>query len=56
MYAGSSHRGLHGAVLSASGAYAFARLRWQGRDVVFGVLLTALMVPSVFTLLPNFVL
>ncbi|MET9229220.1 carbohydrate ABC transporter permease [Lentzea sp. NPDC003310] len=42
--------------LSALAAYAFARLRWKGRDVVFGVLLTALMVPSVFTLLPNFVL
>ena len=43
-------------VFSALAAYAFARLRWKGRDVVFGVLLTALMVPSVFTLLPNFVL
>jgi len=43
-------------VFSALAAYAFARLRWRGRDVVFGVLLTALMVPSVFTLLPNFVL
>jgi ABC-type glycerol-3-phosphate transport system permease component len=43
-------------VLSALAAYAFARLRWKGRDVVFGILLTALMVPSVFTLLPNFVL
>ncbi|MFJ8961682.1 carbohydrate ABC transporter permease [Lentzea sp. NPDC102401] len=43
-------------VFSALAAYAFARLHWKGRDVVFGVLLTALMVPSVFTLLPNFVL
>ncbi|MET9632531.1 carbohydrate ABC transporter permease [Lentzea sp. NPDC006480] len=43
-------------VFSALAAYAFARLRWKGRDLVFGVLLTALMVPSVFTLLPNFVL
>jgi ABC-type glycerol-3-phosphate transport system permease component len=42
--------------LSALAAYAFARLRWRGREVVFGVLLSALMVPSVFTLLPNFVL
>ncbi|MFD4677029.1 carbohydrate ABC transporter permease [Lentzea sp. NPDC058450] len=42
--------------LSALAAYAFARLRWKGRDFVFGLLLTALMVPSVFTLLPNFVL
>jgi len=43
-------------VFSALAAYAFARLRWKGRELVFGVLLTALMVPSVFTLLPNFVL
>jgi multiple sugar transport system permease protein len=41
---------------SATAAYAFARLRWRGRNVVFGVLLGALMVPSVFTMLPNFVL
>ncbi|GGM72610.1 sugar ABC transporter permease [Lentzea pudingi] len=43
-------------VFSALAAYAFARLQWKGRELVFGVLLTALMVPSVFTLLPNFVL
>lgn len=37
-------------------AYAFARLRWPGRNVVFFVFLTALMVPPIFTALPNFVL
>ncbi|MFI6428099.1 carbohydrate ABC transporter permease [Promicromonospora sp. NPDC050880] len=37
-------------------AYAFARLHWKGRDLVFSVLLTALMVPGILTLLPNFVL
>jgi len=37
-------------------AYAFARLQWRGRDLVFSVLLTALMVPGILTLLPNFVL
>jgi ABC-type glycerol-3-phosphate transport system permease component len=41
---------------SAAGAYAFARLHWRGRDVVFSVLLCALMIPTVFTMLPNFVL
>ena len=41
---------------SAIAAYAFARLRWKGRNVVFSLLLTALMVPQVLTLLPNFVL
>ena len=41
---------------SSAAAYAFARLRWRGRNAVFGLLLCALMVPSVFTMLPNFVL
>ena len=37
-------------------AYAFARLRWPGRDMVFGLFLAALMVPPIFTALPNFML
>jgi ABC-type glycerol-3-phosphate transport system permease component len=37
-------------------AYAFARLRWPGRDLVFSLFLGALMVPGIMTLLPNFVL
>jgi multiple sugar transport system permease protein len=40
----------------ALAAYAFARLRWPGRDAVFFVVLTALMVPPIFTQLPNFLL
>jgi multiple sugar transport system permease protein len=43
-------------LLSATAAYAFSRLHWRGRDLVFNILISALMVPSVFTLLPNFVL
>lgn len=41
---------------SAMAAYAFARLRWRGREKVFGLFLAGLMVPTIFTLLPNFVL
>ncbi|MEV8373354.1 carbohydrate ABC transporter permease [Kribbella sp. NPDC056861] len=41
---------------SAMAAYAFARLRWPGRDQVFALFLAALMVPPIFTTLPNFVL
>jgi multiple sugar transport system permease protein len=37
-------------------AYAFARLRWPGRNVVFGIFLGALLVPPIFTSLPNFIL
>jgi multiple sugar transport system permease protein len=43
-------------LFSAMAAYAFARLRWPGRNAVFFLFLTALMVPPIFTMLPNFVL
>lgn len=38
----------------ALAAYAFARLQWPGRDKVFALFLTALLVPPIFTALPNF--
>ncbi|MFC9536781.1 carbohydrate ABC transporter permease [Streptomyces sp. NPDC056975] len=41
---------------SAFAAYAFARLQWRGRNVVFSILLSGLMVPGILMLLPNFVL
>lgn len=41
---------------SSMAAYAFALLRWPGREAVFGVFLFALMIPGIFTTLPNFVL
>src|SRR3954464_4078889 len=37
-------------------AYAFARLKFPGRDKIFFLYLTAMMIPPVFTLIPNFVL
>jgi ABC-type glycerol-3-phosphate transport system permease component len=40
---------------SSLAAYAFARLRWKGRDLVFSVFLAALLIPGIYTLLPNFV-
>ncbi|WP_426512917.1 carbohydrate ABC transporter permease [Dactylosporangium sp. McL0621] len=40
----------------AMAGYAFARLRFPGRDLLFGVMVAALMVPPIFTLLPNFTL
>ncbi|HTJ36937.1 MAG TPA: carbohydrate ABC transporter permease [Dactylosporangium sp.] len=40
----------------ALAGYAFARLRFPGRDLVFGIMVAALMVPPIFTLLPNFTL
>jgi len=41
---------------SAMAAYAFARLHWRHREKVFAFFLAGLMIPTVFTLLPNFVL
>ena len=37
-------------------AYAFARLRFPGRGVVFGLFVASMMVPGVVTFIPNFVL
>jgi len=46
-----------GQVLTASmGAYAFARLRFPGRDKLFLVYLATMMIPSQVTLVPSFVL
>jgi multiple sugar transport system permease protein len=43
-------------VTSTLAAYAFARLRFPGRDVIFVILLAALMVPQQVTVIPTFVL
>ncbi len=40
----------------AMAAYAFARLRFPGRDKLFFLFLTAMMIPPIFTLIPNFIL
>lgn len=36
-------------------AYAFSRLQWRGRDLVFNIFFTALMIPGIVLLLPNYV-
>jgi len=41
---------------SALAAYAFARLRWPGREKVFSVFLATMMIPGIFTALPNFLM
>ena len=46
-----------GAVLSSSlVAFAFARLRWPGRDKVFLLVLATMMVPTYSTIVPRFIL
>jgi multiple sugar transport system permease protein len=48
---------LLGALFSCSiVAYAFARLRWPGRDVWFLVVLATLMLPEQVTMIPRFIL
>lgn len=48
---------LVGTLLSCSlAAYAFARLRWPGRDFFFLVLLATLMVPAEVTMVPRFLI
>jgi multiple sugar transport system permease protein len=37
-------------------AYSFSRLRWRGRDTLFSLVLATMMLPSVVTLIPQFVL
>lgn len=44
------------AVASAAVAFSFARLRWPGRDLFFGLLLASMMLPEVVTLVPKFIL
>ncbi|HEV8636424.1 MAG TPA: carbohydrate ABC transporter permease [Chloroflexota bacterium] len=46
-----------GAVLSSTlTGYAFARLRYPGRDLFFTVCLSTMMLPSIVTLIPSFIL
>ena len=41
-------------ISSAMVAYSFARLRWPGRDLFFGMLLGTMMLPEIITLIPMF--
>jgi len=44
-----------GTVISSSlVAYSFARIKWPGRDLLFGVLLATMMLPGQVTLIPVF--
>lgn len=42
-------------LFSSMGAYAFARLRFPGRDTLFLLFLATMMVPSAVTLIPSFI-
>ncbi len=39
---------------SVLAAYAFARIKFPGRDIIFGVLLSTMMIPAMVLIIPNF--
>jgi multiple sugar transport system permease protein len=46
-----------GSLLSSSlVAYSFARLRWPGRDWLFSIVLSTMMLPGIVTMIPQFIL
>lgn len=40
-------------VFSIMAAYAFARLKFPGRNLIFGILLSSMMIPGMVTMIPN---
>jgi multiple sugar transport system permease protein len=48
---------MFGEIFSASlVAYGFARFRWRGRDAVFAIMLSTVMIPSIITRVPGFLI
>lgn len=43
-------------IVSAMAAYAFARMTWRGRDTVFLLYLSTMMIPAVVLVIPQFIL
>jgi ABC-type glycerol-3-phosphate transport system permease component len=43
-------------VTSALAAYAFAKLEFMGKEIIFSVMLATLMIPETVLLIPNFIL
>ncbi len=45
-----------GLTTSAFSAYAFAKLKFRGKNILFAILLTTMMIPGMVTLVPSFVI
>jgi ABC-type glycerol-3-phosphate transport system permease component len=41
-------------VFSVMAAYAFARMKFPGRNLIFGIMLSTLMIPAMVLIIPNF--
>ncbi len=44
-----------GMLFSIMAAYAFARIKFPGRDLIFGAFLSTMMIPAMVTIIPNFI-
>lgn len=42
-------------ITAAMAAYGFSRIKWKGRDLLFSLILTSMMLPSAVTLIPQFI-
>ena len=42
-------------IFSILAAYAFARIEFPGRNLIFGILLSSMMIPGMVTMIPNFI-
>lgn len=40
--------------ISVLAAYGFARIKFPGRDLIFGIILSTMMIPAMVTIIPNF--
>ena len=47
---------LIGLTTSALAAYAFAKLKFRGKNIIFGILLATMMIPGMVTFVPSFVI
>lgn len=45
-----------GLMTSTLSAYAFAKMRFRGQEVMFGLLIATMMVPSIVTLVPSYII
>jgi multiple sugar transport system permease protein len=47
--------GVLGTVISSTiSAFGFSRIQWKGRNLIFGILLSSMMLPGAVTLIPSF--
>lgn len=45
-----------GLLVSSLSAYAFAKMRFKGKNVMFGLLIATMMVPGIVTLVPSYII